>query len=147
MSTTLSSCLKSYFRIFGTGSTTTTTAARNLFAEANFAQRTSLGTNITYNAVNNQIVFGNTGTRYFEVLFMGAVSTTSASQSVTVSIVVGGVTQKSMTTFVSSANSSRQVALYGVYSCTNGTTLQINYAGGTNVYVASGSSVIVRFIS
>ncbi len=148
MSTTLSSCLKSYFRIFGTGSTTVTSATvRNLFAEANFAQRSSQGTNITYNATNNQIVFGNTGTRYFEVLFMGAVSTTSTNQNVTLSIVVDGVTQKSILTFVVTANTSRQVALYGVYSCTNGTTLQINYVGGTNVYVASGSSVIVRFIS
>ncbi len=146
MSTTLSSCLKSYFRIFGTGSTTATSAtARNLFAEANFAQRTSQGTNITFSS--NQIVFGNTGTRYFEVLFMGAVSTTSTNQNATLSIVVDGVTQKSILTFIAGANTSRQVALYGVYSCTNGTTLQINYSGGTSVYVATGSSVIVRFIS
>ncbi len=144
MSTTISSCLKSYFRIFGNGSTTA--GNKNLFAETNFAQRTSRGTNITYDTNTNQIVFGNTGTRYFEVLFMGAASTTSTNQNVTVSIVVNGVTQKSMVMFIGSTGSYRQVTLYGVYSCTNGTTLQINYSG-TGAYVHAGSSVIVRFIS
>ena len=149
MSTTLSSCLKSYFRIFGTAATTATSGvARNLFAEANFAQRTSQGTNITYDGTNNQIVFGNTGTRYFEVLFVGGLLSSSTNQTGTISIVVGGVTQKSIQVFTTSGTSvPRQTTLYGVYSCTNGTTLQINYVGGTNVSVAAGSSVIVRFIS
>lgn len=149
MSTTLSSCLKSYYRIFGTAATTVTSGvARNLFAEANFAQRNSQGTNITYDTVNNQIVFGNTGTRYFEVLFVGGIGASTGSQNGTVSIVIDGVTQKLARGFsTGNTNVARQLTLYGIFACTNGTTLQINYVGGTNVYVIGGSSVIVRFIS
>ena len=147
-STGLSSCLKSWYLIAGTGATTFTTAARNLFAEANFSTRSTAGANIGYNTTNNQITFSHVGTRFIEVIFVGGGGATTFSQTITISFILSGIAVKTMRVFSTASGSiPRQVASQGIYAVTSGSTLQINYSGGTNCYITNGSSVLVRFIS
>lgn len=145
--TNLSRCLKNFYMISGTGTTTLTTAARNLFAEANFATRTTAGSYIGYNTGTNQITFSHVGTRYVEVIFAGAVGAGTASQTITLTLLNSGATVNTAQTFsTGTASNPRQVSLSGIFSVTSASTVQINYAGGTNCYVGNGSSVIVRFV-
>jgi len=147
-STTLSSCLKCFYMIAGTGATTVTTAARNLFAEANFATRSSAGSYIGYNTTNNQITFSHTGTRYIEVLFVGAGGANTTGQSTTVSFVLSGVTQKSISVYsTGTVGVPKEICMTDIYAVTSSSTFQINYSGGTNSYVGGGSVVIVTFIN
>ena len=133
--------------ISGTATTTVTTAARNLFAETNFATRSNAGSYIGYNTGTNQITFSHTGTRYVEVIFTGSVGATTASQTITLTLLNSGATVNTSQIFSgSTASQPRQVSLYGIFSVTSASTVQINYSGGTNCYVGNGSSVIVRFI-
>lgn len=145
--TGLSSCLKSWYLIAGTGATTLTTAARNLFAEGNFATRSSGGSGFTFNA-SSQIVCQNAGTRYIEVIFVGGGGASTISQTITISLLIGGVTVNTVRVFSTGTLSiPRQAFMHHIASVTNGTTIQINYSGGTNCYITNGSSVLVRFIS
>ena len=149
VTTSLSTCLKNFFMISGTGTTTPTTAARNLFAESVFATRSSAGSYIGYNTVTNTIVFSHTGSRFIEVIFTGTVGASGiASQVITLTLLINGSIVNTIQTYSGQLTFgySRQVSLYGIYSVTSASTVQINYSGGTNCSVREGSSVIVRFI-
>lgn len=147
VTTKLSECLKNFYMISGTALTTSTTAARNLFAEANFATRTSAGSYIGYNTGTNQITFSHIGTRYIEVIFTGSVGASTISQTITLTFLINGATVNTTNTFsTGSPGQPRQVSFSGIFSVTSASTVQINYSGGTNCWVGNGSSVIVRFI-
>ena len=149
VTTSLSTCLKNFFMISGTARTSTTTAARNLFAEGGFATRSSAGSYIGYNTGTNQITFSHTGSRFIEVIFTGCVGASgTASQVITLTLLINGSTVNTIQTFSSAAINGiyRQVSLYGIYSVTSASSVQINYSGGIGCFVGYGSSVIVRFI-